>query len=58
MKQEKMKKDKEISCPHIKKTKGSVYIYELKGLFFMFCEKCNKELLNEMIKQKELEDSL
>ena len=58
MNKKKAIKEKEISCPHIKKTKGSVYIYELKGLYFMFCEKCNKELLNEMIKQKELEDSL
>jgi hypothetical protein len=58
MEQKKAIKDIEISCPHIKKTKGSVYIYELKGLYFMFCEKCNKELLKQMIKQKELEDSI
>lgn len=51
-----MKRDK--YCSHMRKNKGSLYIYHLIGCDLILCLKCEKKLREQVIKQKELEESL
>jgi hypothetical protein len=51
----KMKCYKEIKCPHYE---GDGYGYKFDSIEFLFCERCNNKLLNQMIDQKKLEKEL
>ena len=50
-----MKCYKEINCPCYK---GDGYTYRFDSIEFNFCDICNKKLLNQMVEQFKLEQTL